>query len=131
MDTRTFFVYFGIPTLFIMLCMTVVGWVSSTQNMKFVQKLSRWVIAWSLFGCSVAILLAVTAGIMNTDFVYNHASLVWPFCLSLAAFNDGPHSGAELLVVGIMGIINGLYYALLAGLTWKIFQALPKKSRVE
>jgi len=131
MDTRTFVVYFGMPTLFIMLSMTAVGWVNSAQNRKFVQKLFIWVTGWSLFGCSVAILLAVTAGIMNTDFVASHASLVWPFCLSLGALNDSPTFGASLLVVGIMGLVNGLYYALLAALTWKIIAALPKKSRPE
>jgi hypothetical protein len=131
MDIRTAFTYFGVPTLFIMLCMTAVGWVGSMGNIRFIQKLSRWATAWAVLGCLLAISLAVTAEIMNTDFVYNHASLVWPFCLSLAALNGSPPFSASLLVVGIMGIINGLYYALLATLTWKIVRALPKKSRAE
>jgi hypothetical protein len=68
---------------------------------------------------------------MNTDFVYNHASLVWPFCLSLAALNGGSSISSILLVLGLMGIINGLYYALIAALTWKIIQSIPQKSRPE
>jgi hypothetical protein len=111
--------------------MSAVGWIDSKRSKRFVQNPLKWVTGWTLFGCAVAILLAVTAGIMNTDFVYNHASLVWPFCLSLAALNDSPSLGLGLMVVGIMGIMNGLYYALLAALTWKIIQALPKKSHPE
>src|SRR5258708_14790872 len=131
MDTRSFFIYFGSPTLFIMLCMTAVGWVSSTKNKKSAQKLFKWVTGWGVLGCFLAILLAVTAWVMNTDFVYSHASLIWPFCISLAALDGHPPVGVGLLLVCMMGVMNGLYYALLAALTWKIIQLLPKRSRLE
>jgi hypothetical protein len=38
----------------------------------------------------IAASLAITAWTMNTDFVYNNASLVWPFYLGLGAL-DGHH----------------------------------------
>ena len=101
------------------------------KKWKFVQKLFKWVTGWGLSGCFLAILLAVTAWWMNTDFVYSHATLVWPFCLSLAALDGHPPIGVGLLLVCMMGVMNGLYYALMAGLTWKIIQLLPKKSRFE
>jgi hypothetical protein len=75
--------------------------------------------------------LAITAWAMNTDFVYSHASLVWPFCLSLAALDGHPSVGIGLLLVCLMGVMNGLYYAVMAALAWKITQLLPKKSRLE
>ncbi|MGA9571398.1 MAG: hypothetical protein WBS17_15025 [Candidatus Acidiferrales bacterium] len=61
---------------------------------------------------------------MNTDLVYNHANLIWPFCLSLAALNGHPPVGVGLLVVGLMGVINGVYYGVLAALTWKLVRLL-------
>jgi heme A synthase len=120
--------YYGTPTLFILLCMGTVGWVSSKRDDRSVRKPFKWVTGWGLVGAFVAILLALTASSMNTDFVYNHASLIWPFCLSLAALNDRPPMGAIIWVVSLMGVVNGLYYALLASLTWKIIQAIPKRS---
>ena len=131
MDTRALFIYFGLPTLFIMLCMTAVGWVSSITHMKILQKLFRWAGGWGALGCFLAISLAVTAWVMNTDFIYNRASIVWPFCLSLAALNGHPSVEVGLLLVCLMGVMNGLYYALIAALTWKIIQMLSKKSRLE
>ena len=113
-----------------MLCMTAVGWVSSITNRKFVQKLFKWVAGCSTLGCFLAISLAITAWVMNTDFVYSHASIVWPFCLSLAALDGHPPVAVAILLVCLMGVMNGLYYALLAALTWKIIQLLPKKSRL-
>jgi hypothetical protein len=129
MGTTNLFVYFGIPTLFILLCMVAVGWITSKVKKRLVQKPLRWATAWGVLGCLIAISLAVAALVMNTDFVYNHASLVWPFCFSLAALNDKPSISAIFLVVGLMGVINGLYYALIAVLTWKIVQAIPKTPR--
>jgi hypothetical protein len=125
MDTNHLFIYFALPTFFIMLCMTVVGWVSSAMKRRIVQKLFRWVSGWSVVGCFLAILLACTAWVMNTDFVYSHASIVWPFCLSLAALDGHPSIGVGVLLVCMMGVMNGLYYALMAALTWKIVRILP------
>jgi hypothetical protein len=130
-DTRAFFIYFGLPTVFLMLCMTAVGWVSSVTKRKFVQKLFKWATRWGALGCFVAMSLAVTSWVMNTDFVYSHASIVWPFCLSLVALDGHPSVRVGLLLVCLMGIMNGLYYALIAACTWKIIQLLPKKSRLE
>ena len=127
MTIRSSFIYFGMPTLFIMLCMTALGWVSSVKERKFVQKQSKWVTGWAVSGCLLAILLAVIAWGMNTDFVYSHASLVWPFCLSLAALDGHPAIGFGLLLVCMMGVMNGLYYAFIAALTWRMIQLLPKK----
>lgn len=131
MDTRAFFIYFGLPTLFIMLCMTAVGWVCSIYKQQFVQKPFKWVTGWGALGCFLAISLAVTAWVMNTDFVYSRASIIWPFCLSLAALDGHPSVGVGLLLVCLMGVMNGLYYLLMAALTWKIIQLLPRKSRLE
>src|SRR5271167_4429453 len=117
MGKTNLFTYFGIPTVFILLFMIAVGWISSKQNKRFVQNPVRWAIGWGILGCLIAMLLAVTALEMNTDFVSNHASLVWPFCLSLGAFNDTPPKSGDFLLIGLMGVINGLYYALLASLT--------------
>ena len=131
MDTRALFIYFGPPTLFIILCMTAVGWLSSINSRNFVKKLFKWVTGWGAFGSFLAMFLAITAWVMNTDFVYSHASLVWPFCLSLAALDGHPSVGIGLLMVCLMGVMNGLYYAVMAALAWKITQLLPKKSCVE
>jgi hypothetical protein len=131
MGTRAFFAYFGPPTLLIMLCMTAVGWFSSISNRKFVQKLSKWVTRWGAVGFCLAMFLAVTAWVMDTDFVYSHANIVWPFCLSLGALDGHPSLGFGLLLVCLMGVINGVYYALMAALTWKIIQFLAEKSRFE
>ena len=79
-----------------------VGWVGSKQKRRFVQRPVKWATGWGLLGCFIAILLAVVALVMNTDFVYNHASLVWPFCLSLAALNDRPSISGIILVVGMI-----------------------------
>ena len=116
MDIRPFFTYFGVPTLFIMLCMTVVAWLSSVGDKKSIRKLYIWVTAWAVLGCFLAISLTAAAWLMNTDLVYNHANLIWPFCLSLAALNGHPPVGVGLLVVGLMGVINGVYYGVLAAL---------------
>jgi len=82
-------------------------------------------------GCLVAMSLAVTAWGMNTDFVYSHASIVWPFALSLAALDSHPSVRVALLLFCLMGVMNGLYYAFIAACTWKIVQLLPRKSRLE
>jgi hypothetical protein len=124
MDMRPIFTYFGLPTLFIMLCMTVVAWLRYVGDKKSIYKLYKWVTAWAVLGCFLAISLAAAAWIMNTDFVYNHANLIWPFCLSLAALNGRPPVGVGLLVVGLMGVINGVYCAALAALTWKLVRLL-------
>ncbi len=124
MDIRPFFTYFGVPTLFIMLCMTVVAWLSSVGDKKSIRKLYIWVTAWAVLGCFLAISLTAAAWLMNTDLVYNHANLIWPFCLSLAALNGHPPVGVGLLVVGLMGVINGVYYGVLAALTWKLVRLL-------
>ena len=111
--------------------MTAVGWFSSISNRKFVQQLSKWVTGWGALGFCLAMSLAVTAWVMNTDSVYNHASIVWPFCLSVEVLDGHPSLGFGLLLVCLMGVMNGLYYALMAALTWKIIQLLPEKSRLE
>jgi hypothetical protein len=131
MDTRAFFVYLGVPTLFIMLCMTAVGCVSFTANRKFVRKLFKWVTGWGALGYLLAISLAIAAWVMNTDFVYRHASMVWPFRLSLIVLDGRPSVGAGLLLICLMGVMNGLYYALMAALTWKIIQLLPNRLHLE
>ena len=41
MDTAGFFIYFGLPTFFIMLCMTAAGWASSARKLMFTEKLSE------------------------------------------------------------------------------------------
>lgn len=127
MDISTALIYFGLPTLFIMFCMIVTGWASSAKNLKFVRKLSRWATLWGGVGFILAMALAITAWAMNTDFIYGHASIVWPFCLSLAALDGHPSGGVGSLLVCMMGAMNGLYYAALALLTWKIVQLLPTK----
>jgi hypothetical protein len=129
MDTRTFFGYLGLPTLVIMLCMSAVGWVSFSGNRKFVRRLFKWVTGWGALGCLLAISLAIAAWVMNTDFVYRHASMVWPFRLSLIVLDGHPSVGAGLLLVCLMGVMNGLYYALMAALTWTLMQLLRNKSR--
>jgi hypothetical protein len=131
MDTRAFFVYLGVPTLFIMLCMTAVGWVSFIANRKFARKLFKWVTGWGALGYFLAFSLAIAAWVMNTDFVYRHASMVWPFRLSLIVLDSRPSVGAGLLIICLMGVINGLYYALMAALTWKIIQLLPNRLHLE
>ena len=110
--------------MFIMLCMTVVAWLSSVGDKKSIRKLYIWVTAWAVLGCFLAISLTAAAWLMNTDLVYNHANLIWPFCLSLAALNGHPPVGVGLLVVGLMGVINGVYYGVLAALTWKLVRLL-------
>ena len=89
-DTIGFLNYFGIPTLFLMSCMSVVGWIAYKRRSRLIQRGVRWIAVWALAGFFVASLLAVAARMMNTDFVYNNASLVWPFCLTLDAL--GGHS---------------------------------------
>jgi len=68
---------------------------------------------------------------MSTSYVYNHASIVWPFCLGLVALDGHPPLAVVLLVVVLIGVENGVYYALLAALIWKPVQLFPKKSRLE
>jgi hypothetical protein len=126
MDTRAF-AYLGLPSLFIMLCMTAVGCLGFIANSAFVRKLFKWVTGWGALGCFLAISLALAAWVMNTDFVYSHASMVWPFRLSLIVLDGHPSVGIGLLLIGLMGVVNGLYYAFMAALTWKIIQLLPKK----
>src|SRR5215467_13737159 len=96
MDAVGILNYFGPPTLFLLVCMGVVGWIGSKQRRKFVQRSIKWFATWAVVGFFVASLLAVTAWIRNTDFVYNHASLVWPFCLTLGALNGHPLVSAGL-----------------------------------
>jgi hypothetical protein len=127
MDTTPFFVCLGLPTLFIMLCMVAVGWISFIAKGKFVRKLFKWVTGWGALGYFLAISLAIAAWVMNTDFVYRHARMVWPFRLSLIVLDGHPSVGMGLLLIGLMGVMNGLYYALMAALTWKIIQLLPNK----
>jgi hypothetical protein len=124
MDIRAFFAYLGLPSLFIMLCMTAVGSLSFMANRAFVRKLFKWVTGWGALGCFLAISLALAAWVMNTDFVYSHASIVWPFRLSLIVLDGHPSVAIGLLLIGLMGVMNGLYYALMAVLTWKIIQLL-------
>lgn len=80
-----------------------------------------------MIGFLIAASLAITAWMMNTDFVYNHASLVWPFCLGLGALGGRPSIGVGLLLVALMGVINALYYAVLAVLTWLLLKAFHTK----
>ena len=127
MDIRAFG-YLGLPTLVIMHCMTAVGWATFTANRKFVRKSLKWVTGWGALGCFLAISLAIAAWMMNTDFVYRHVSMVWPFRMSLIVLDGHPSVGAGLLLVCLMGVMNGLYYALMAALTWKLIQLLPNKS---
>jgi hypothetical protein len=134
MDTRAFFAYLGLPSLFIMLCMIAVGCVGLYANRKFMRKLFKWITAWGTLGCFLAISLAIAAWVMNTDFVYSHASMVWPFRLLLIVLDSHPSLGAGLLLIGLMGVMNGLYYALMAALTWTIIRLLPQeilRSRVQ
>ncbi len=123
MTTTTFFIHFGAPTLFISLCMGVVAWISCKRQKEFPRRLT-WVTGWAFTGFSIAASLAIAAWMMNTDFVASHASLVWPFCLSLVALNGKPLIATGLLLVGLMGVQNGLYYALLAALMLVILRAL-------
>jgi hypothetical protein len=111
-----------------MLCMIVIGWVSFAAYGKFVRKLFKRVTGWGALGCFLAISLAIAAWMMNTDFVCRHASIVWPFRLSLIVLDGHPSIGVGLLLICLMGIMNGLYYALMAALTWKIIELLPNKS---
>jgi hypothetical protein len=80
MDATGFFFYFGIRSLFLMACMTVLGWVSRKTKWKSAQQRITWIGAWAVIGFLFAASLAITAWIMNTDFIYYNASLVWPFC---------------------------------------------------
>ena len=123
MTTTTLLIHFGAPTLFISLSMGVAAWISCKRQKEFPRRLT-WVTGWALTGLSIAASLAIAAWMMNTDFVASHASLVWPFCLGLVALNGKPLIGTGLLLVGLMGVQNGLYYALLAALTWVILRAL-------
>jgi len=128
MDARGFFLYFGIPSLFLMTCMTVLGWVGRKRKWKLAQKRVSWIGSWAVIGFLIAALLAITAWIMNTDFVYNNASLVWPFCLGLGALDGHPSVGVGSLLVALMGGVNALYYALLAVLTWLLLKAFRVKA---
>jgi hypothetical protein len=128
MDATSFFQYFGIPSLFLMTCMTVLGWVSRKRNWKLGDQRAVWVGSWAVIGFFIAASLATTSWIMNTDFVYNNASLVWPFCLGLEALNGHPQTSVVLLLVAIWGVINALYYALLAMLGWLLLKAFRVKA---
>lgn len=127
MDAMGFFFYFGVPSLFLMACMTVAGWVGRKKEQKLGQKLANWTGSWAMIGFLTAASLAITAWIMNTDFVYSNASLVWPFCLGLGALDGHPSIGVGLLLVALMGVINALYYAFLAVLTWLLLTAFRTK----
>ncbi len=131
MNTEASVVYLELPTLFIMLCMIAVGWVSFIANRKFVRRLFKWVTGWGTVGCFLAISLAIAAWVMNTDFVYRHARMVWPFRISLIVLDGHPSIGAGLLLICLMGVMNGLYYAIMATLTWKIIGLLPNKIHLE
>lgn len=127
MNAIEFIRYFGIPTLFLLLCMSAVGWVSRKQKRKFPQRPMPWTVTWASVGFFVAGVLAITAWVMNTDFVVNNASLVWPFCLGLVALNGHPAILVGLLLVALMGFINGLYYAFLAAMSWMLLNAFRTK----
>jgi hypothetical protein len=123
MDATIFFHYFAVPSLFLMTCMTAWGWVSRKRSWKLGGRPVIWIGSWAVTGFFIATLLASTAWIMNTDFVYNKASLIWPFCLTLGALNGRPSVGVGSLVVALMGVINALYYALLSVLAWLLLKA--------
>jgi len=117
MNATAFFFYFGVPTLFLLFCMSLVRWLVCKRRDPQ-RDLLRWVAAWGLAGFLIAILLAIIASIMNNDFVYSHASLLWPFCLSLGVLDNKPSLGVTALVIGMMGVENGFYYAVLATAAW-------------
>ena len=127
MDAIGFIHYFGIPTLFLLLCMGAVGWVSRKRKRKFAQRPMPWIARWASVGFFVAGVLAITTWVMNTDFVYKNASLVWPFCLGLVALNGHPSILVGLLLVALMGFINSLYYAFLAAMSWMLLKAFRTK----
>jgi hypothetical protein len=127
MDASAFIHYFGIPTLFLLLCMVTVGWVTRKQKRKFASRPLSWIATWAFVGFFVAGVLAITAWVMNTDFVYNNASLVWPFCLGLGALDGHPAILVGLLLVALMGFINCLFYAFLAAISWMLLKAFRTK----
>ena len=103
--------------------MIAVRLVSRKKKWKFPEKWINWIGAWSVVGFLIAASLAITAWMMNTDFIYNNASLVWPFCLTLGALDGHPSVGVGLMVIALMGVINAFYYGLLAALTWLLLKA--------
>jgi hypothetical protein len=117
---------YGIPTLFLLLCMSVAGWVSRKHKGKLAHQPLAWITTWTSVGFLVAGILAITAWVMNNNIVKNNAGLLWPFSLGLVALDGHPSILAGLLVVAVMSFVNGLYYALLALLSWVLLGALRR-----
>jgi hypothetical protein len=115
--------YFGTPTLFLLLCISAVGWVSHKRKRKSVQRPLPWIATWASVGFCIASILAIAAWFMNTNFIRNNAGLLWPFSLGLVALDGHPSILVGLLLVTLMGFINGLYYAFLAAMSWMLLKA--------
>jgi hypothetical protein len=118
---------YGIPTLFLLLCISVAGWVSGKEKRNLVQRPLAWIALWTSAGFLVASILAITAWVMNTNIVKNNAGLLWPFNLGLVALDGHPSILAGLLVIAVMSFVNGLYYALLAAISWILLWALRRE----
>lgn len=89
---------YGIPTLFLLLCMSAVGWVSRKVKRKLVQRPLAWIASWTSVGFLIASILAISAWVMNTNIVQNNAGLLWPFNLGLVALDGHPS-----ILVGLGG----------------------------
>jgi len=111
-----------------MTCMTVLGWVSRKRKWRLAQNRLHWIGSWAVIGFLIATSLAIAASAMNTDFIYNNANLVWPSCLGLGALDGHPSIAVGSLLVVLMGVVNALYYAFLAVLTWLLLKAFRTKA---
>jgi lysylphosphatidylglycerol synthetase-like protein (DUF2156 family) len=124
MDAFGFLTYFGVPTIFLLLSMSAVGWLSHKRNWKLTQRARVWFTTWPSIGFLIVLVLVTAAWIMNTNFVYNNASLVWPFCMTIEALDGHPPILVGLLVLAELCVINGVFYALLATISWFLLKAL-------
>lgn len=131
MDDSRFTHHFGIPTLFLLLCMGAVGWVGRNQKKKFVQRPLPWVATWASIGFSVAGIVATIAWMIGANLPYNNFDLLWPFSFGLAGLDNHPSIMVVLLAVTVMGSLNGLYYAFLAVVSWMLWWLAKKLTKTE
>ena len=123
--------YLGPPILFILLCMTAVrlAALKLKQLGGISHTLRRWLAAWSTFGFTIAVVLAVVALIMNNSFVANNAQWIWPGCLGLVAFDGKPRLPVVLMLLVVAGLQNAIVYFLLAGIVAIAFHVVGRARR--
>jgi len=97
------------------------AWIARTSR--------RWLCTWSFVGFAIAATLGVVAWIMNTDYVYEHAEWVWPFCLGLEALQGKPTTLEILMVLTILALENAILYFLLAAIVGLGLRLVTKMSK--